>query len=322
MPTDIYQDIRVNGETVYHGRRECETRWRVLKPFMERFQHHDTFKVLDFGANYGYFSWRIHEDYPQAHITTIDSRPLLKVLYKINKPVNMLQLDNMDTDMLREHAEDNRYDVILLMSILHHFDNYEEILEIFQSMSNHLIIEADYPNKPNFKDNQKEIHHHLMKYNPCQLNTWIGHDRPIYHLNQYETPIMGVVAAGQGKAQKSLKDLQHIFDWIDLQVYPGTLNLGLYYPLHINWTIKFDNYETYPLTLNGLPVLAIQDPRLPNPYRLEIISRYKLRELFGLADNQTVIVGLDNRDVWEDKSKSYNYELDMYMKLLRSEGKI
>ena len=300
MDKDIYQDIRVNGETVYHGRRNCETRWQVLKPFMERFRHHPTFRVLDFGANYGYFSWRIHEDYPQAHITTVDSRPILKVLYKINKPDNMVQLDNMDTDMLREHAENNQYDVILLMSILHHFDNYEEILEIFQSMSDHIIIEADYPHKPNFKHNEKEIHTHLMSKNITQLNKWITHDRPIYHLNDNEISMKGIVASGSGLAKQSVTIINKLFNWVGESMYPGTLNLGIDRPLYFNWRVYLDAYVICEMYLNGLPVLMIRDTTRPyDPARLELMSPYYLRDYFDLNDHSPVVVSVDKRNEYD-----------------------
>jgi 2-polyprenyl-3-methyl-5-hydroxy-6-metoxy-1,4-benzoquinol methylase len=130
---DTYQDIRIKGETVWKGRRECESRWKSIKPFLERYKNHKTFKVLDFGANYGYFSWRIKEEFSHAEIDMVDSREMLKLIYNINQPEDMTIFENMDTDTLKEHAEKHRYDLILAMSILHHFDNYDEILSMFQT---------------------------------------------------------------------------------------------------------------------------------------------------------------------------------------------
>lgn len=317
MDTEIYQDIRIQGRTVWHGRRECETRWTVLQAFLERYKYKTNFKVLDFGANFGYFSWRIKEDYPHAEVDIVDSRPLLRVLDELNSYDGVTLYENMDTTALRSHAENHYYDLILAMSILHHFDNYDEILSIFKEMSDTIIIETDYPDTPNFKGNQKGVYEHLHKYsNPIQLNTWLPHDRPIYYISKGETPIEGVVAAGQGKATVSLSNIKHLFDWIHLDIIPGTLNLGLFYPLHINWTIRVGAYEIYPLTLNGLPVFALQDPRLPNPYRLELISPYHLRSLFNLNDNQSVILSVDNINTWELRDKPYNYDLEMYLKIL------
>lgn len=254
---------------------------------------------MDFGANYGYFSWRIKEEFPDAEIDMVDSREMLKLIYNINQPKDMAIFENMDTDMLKEHAENHRYDLILAMSILHHFDNYDEILSILQEMSDTVLLEVDYPDKPNFKGNHIEVYNHIMTKHPIKLNDWIKHDRPIYYLNKNEAPINGIVASGSGLAKQSVNVINSLFKWFGHEMYPGTLNLGLERPLYLNWRVLLDSYVISEMFLNGLPVFAIRDTNLDYNYnRLELLSPYCLRDLFNLKDNDPVIVSINVENEW------------------------
>jgi hypothetical protein len=296
---DTYQDIRIKGETVWKGRRECESRWKAIKPFLERYKNHKSFKILDFGANYGYFSWRIKEEFPHAEIDMVDSREMLKLIYNINQPENMAIFENMDTDTLKEHAETHHYDLILAMSILHHFDNYDEILSILQEMSDTVLLEIDYPDKPNFKGNQEDVFQHVMTKHPIKLNDWVAHDRPIYYLSKYEVPINGIVASGSGLAKQSVNVINSLFKWVGCEMYPGTLNIGIERGIYFNWRLHLDSYVVCEMFLFGLPVMMIRDTKLKyDPSRLELLSPHCLRDYFNLEDNSAVVLSVDVHNEW------------------------
>lgn len=289
-----YQDIRVYGETVSRGTRECESRYEAIKPFLERYKNKKSFTVLDFGANYGYFSWRIKEDYPNAQITMVDSRELLKLLYKINSidGVNLISkyMDENEIKCLEQ------YDLILLMSVLHHFENPAEIFDIFYQKGETILCEADYPDHPNFTGRQEQIHEHLITKNPAQINKWLKHDRPIYYFNKEEVVMDGVIWSGAGLAKESMKWLDPIFDYFNLTMFPGTLNVGLFEPIEFNTQIRIHDYELIPVYLNGLPVLALRyDVPERSRKRLELISPYNLRNLFNLQDEDIVTISIEKR---------------------------
>lgn len=295
---DIYQDIRIQGKTVIKGRRECETRYRVLKNLLDRYDKYDSFSLLDFGANYGYFSWRIKEDYPNAEITLIDSRPLLKLLYESNKE-NGINLINktMDLEAIEKFKEDHHYDIILLMSILHHFPEPESVLDTFKEMGEILITEIDYPTVPNFMNNQKEIYNLVQKENPIQINSWIDHDRPIYYINDNDGSIKGKVMSGSGLATKSFKILNNVFQWFNFPMYPGTLNVSLEKGLIFSPRFKVDSYIFTKIYLNGFPVFIIKDTNLNTSNKfLEIVSPFKLREKFDFEDGDDVIISFKKED--------------------------
>jgi hypothetical protein len=298
LEDDIYQDIRIYGQTVFNGRRNCETRYQVLQNFMERYKN-KKIKILDFGSNYGYFTWRLHEDYPKMELTAVDRRPMLRLLYELNNHENITIISNdMNLEMIKEHAQNHHYDIILLMSVVHHFENPEMVLDTFQQMGDVLIVEADYPDVPNFKGNQKYVYDHLITKNPIQLNTWIEHDRPIYYIANNETYLKGKVSSGSGLAQETFKFLNEIFDWIGVQEYPGTLNIEL--EKGITWDSFFNigNHSFIQMFLNGLPVLAIKDVTLnpPNTF-LELVSTHNLRERLKLKDGDEVVISFNSDNI-------------------------
>jgi SAM-dependent methyltransferase len=291
-----YQDIRVNGKTISKGVRECESRYEALLPFLDRYKKRKTFTVLDFGANYGYFSWRIKEDFPNAEITMVDPRPLLKLLYDINnvKGIKLISqyLHDFQIQTLGE------FDLILLMSVLHHFDNPNSILDIFLEIGETLIIETDYSDIPNFTNRQKEIQDYLKTKNPIQINKWIAHDRPIYYLNKNERGIIGKVTSGQKIAQANIPHFNWIFDWFGIELFPGTLNIVLNKPINFESIFKINNYSFIQMYLNGFFVLAIKDTLLtPNYYYLEVVSPINLREKFNLEDEDEVLISFNTKQV-------------------------
>lgn len=291
LDDDPYQDIRVRGETIDYGRRECESRYEIIKLFLERYDK--PFTVLDFGANYGYFSWRIKEDFPNSEITMIDSRPVLELLTKINNydGINLISKD-MSLGEIIQHGESHSYDLVLIMSIIHHFPEPESTLDAFINMGETIIIETDYPNVTNFTNSQERIYNHLMTKNPIQINKWVHHDRPIYYLNKNEFEVTGKVASGSGTSKNTTKHFNNTLGWFKSSCYPGTLNINL------DNDIKFNNimllYGAYSLMrvyLNGFPVLALRDitADIPDNF-IELISDNHLRTKFNLNDGDEVIL--------------------------------
>ena len=300
MDEDQYQDIRVNGKTVSYGRRECESRYKAIKPFLERYKDRESFTILDFGANYGYFSWRIKEDFPNAKITMVDSRPLLKLLYQINNTEGMTLLsEDMDINRIKEYGTDNHFDLIVLMSIIHHFQNPEEVIDVFMTMTETVLCEINYPDQPCFTGLQERVHNHLFKMNPIQINSWIDHDRPVYYVNKNEGGITGRVKSGSGQAQLNIPNINQ-FEWFGIKMFPGTLNIDLTKGIKFNETIKMGAYTLAPMYINGFPVFAIKDYNLTPPDTfLEIISPINLRKKFNLKNEDEVFISFEKRNVKE-----------------------
>lgn len=286
-----YQDIRVNGKTVSKGTRECESRYEAIKPFLERYRYKDRFTVLDFGANYGYFSWRIKEDFPNAEVTMVDSRELLKLLYKINNVPGTHLISKHQH--LKDIEDMEHYDLILLFSILHHFENSGDMLDAFIDKADAILCEIDYPDKPNFTGRQEQIHTHIMTKRHTQINKWVPHHRPIYSIIPNEVVFNGVINSGSGLAKTTVERLNKTFKWFGIEMYKGTLNVRIDGEIEFYDFLRVHNYQIIKVYLNGLPTLAIRPINVDcNPKRLELISTIGLREFFTLTDGSEVSISI------------------------------
>jgi hypothetical protein len=68
-----YQETWIKGcPTGEAFQRECASRYEPIKAVLGEYKR--PFSVFDFGANMGYFTFRIAEDFPQATVIAVDNR--------------------------------------------------------------------------------------------------------------------------------------------------------------------------------------------------------------------------------------------------------
>lgn len=138
-----YQDIWVNGEVKKPGIRDCESRWNMMKPEFDKWRR--PFTVLDFGANLGYYSLRLVEEYDctVVAVESIYTDWLMQVLDE-NKQDRIVLLDKKFTlDDIKLLAEVEHFDLVLALSVMHHVEggSYHDILGAFVSLGDVLISE-------------------------------------------------------------------------------------------------------------------------------------------------------------------------------------
>jgi len=158
-----YQDIIKNGQVI-KGVRECETRYQAIKPILERFNR--SFSVLDIGANLGYFSFRIAEDFPKSTITMIENLyadQLLNLCIENNKDNIILLKKHLDSTVLKNLSSCEHFDVVLSLSVIHHINDTEETIKNIEDLGDLIIIET-----PHYLDsgscgqkNLKQIYDHV-----------------------------------------------------------------------------------------------------------------------------------------------------------------
>ncbi|WP_430788230.1 class I SAM-dependent methyltransferase [Virgibacillus flavescens] len=138
----MYQDIWVKGKVIQKGRRECDNRYNKIKEYLTKYHFNEPFTVLDIGANFGYFSFRIAEDF-DASVTMIESNSEINEIVKQNDN-DKVKLINQHVSVkdLKRIMQGENFDVILALSILHHFENYEEIIDTMLNASKLSFIEA------------------------------------------------------------------------------------------------------------------------------------------------------------------------------------
>jgi SAM-dependent methyltransferase len=310
MRNEIYHDVWIRGNIVRNGDRPCPDRFRVIQNFLQRYLNPiKKFRVLDFGANMGYFSYNTAYEFPNADVTLVDYEPLLPCIHQLNGlPNTELIHQFMNTEDIRSLLNTSKFsfiktkpfDVCYVMSVLHHFENFEEIIDMFIEASDSVIFEVGYPEEvPEVNvDRVRPIYEYIHKYNPIQINRWIYHDRPMYYVNKNEQGFEGTVHAGAGQASRLTfpaieYQLQHTFKQ---EIFPGTLNVRLDNPIELrNYFYVAEVYRIYPAYLNGLPVYIIQPGEEKKVQEVEIISPYKLRDKFNLIDGSKVTISLEKR---------------------------
>ena len=143
MTLEQYQDIWVNGKVKEPGIRDCGLRWEMIKPQLDRWKR--PFTVLDFGANLGYYSLRLVEEYDctVVAVESIYTDWLMNVLNE-NKQDRVILLDKKFTlQDIQALSEVEHFDLVLALSVMHHVEGgtYEEILEAFASLGDVMISE-------------------------------------------------------------------------------------------------------------------------------------------------------------------------------------
>jgi 2-polyprenyl-3-methyl-5-hydroxy-6-metoxy-1,4-benzoquinol methylase len=152
MVVERYQDEWVRGKVVVKGERECEHRYSVIKSFLQ--EYHRSFTLLDIGANIGYFSFRIAEDFPDAIVVAIEGKPrflkkLLEVAEKNNRDNVIIIGKKLSVENISRLAELEHFDVVIGMSVIHHiYQDPIEGLNAFLKLGDHLILE--FPNESKY----------------------------------------------------------------------------------------------------------------------------------------------------------------------------
>lgn len=135
----MYQDIWVKGKLFKKGSRECAARYEHIKKYLNKLDK--PFTVLDIGANSGYFSFRIAEDF-DATVTMIESRKgIVNIMEKNNNNKVKLIHKRVNVNDLNDLAKNNHYDVVLALSFIHHSDDYGKLANAIFKLGDHVFIE-------------------------------------------------------------------------------------------------------------------------------------------------------------------------------------
>ena len=141
---EVYQDQWVKGRIMDRGVRECASRYEALRPLLSQYTR--PFTVLDLGAALGYFSFRILDEFPLARVVAIDDDPRLFYQCLANESGRLVFLEKRVTDTdLRLLANCEHFDVVLALNVIHHFDEWQNVLASLWRMGDHLITETPHP---------------------------------------------------------------------------------------------------------------------------------------------------------------------------------
>ncbi|MDR3624838.1 MAG: class I SAM-dependent methyltransferase [Chlamydiales bacterium] len=143
----FYQDLWLKGRCIYKGQRDCQERYQHIANLCSQFKR--PIKVLDIGANCGYFSFRLAEQFSGTFIMVEAGRWALKQLIplydKNNLPNTVLLTKNLNLEDLLLLADTEHFDIVLAMSVMHHFsENYADVFKCLTQLGTYLFFE--HPN--------------------------------------------------------------------------------------------------------------------------------------------------------------------------------
>lgn len=142
MTAKPYQETWLRGASVSSDfQRPCAERYEPIRAFCAQFKR--PFSVLDLGANFGYFSLRIAEDFPHAICIAVDKKPGLTDLCLRNDAANVIHLNRhltgRDLDTL---ARCEHFDVVLALNVLHHIADWPDAVDAVMALGDHVIVET------------------------------------------------------------------------------------------------------------------------------------------------------------------------------------
>lgn len=198
----MYQDLWIKGKLVKKGQRSCAGRYEAIRDYLlrtrfqgrERTQDHAQdrdlspnrgldrdgslsrkrpLEVLDLGANAGYFSFRLAEDF-DANVTMIESSPQIKEYHRLNANRNVSLIHKrVDVKYLQQLARSRRYDVVLALSVVHHFRDYPQLIDVLFKLGGCLFIEPpsieEKKNSPSASGLIVGIYRYLLPHAPYIL---------------------------------------------------------------------------------------------------------------------------------------------------------
>lgn len=158
-----YQPIIVNDEVVTkkEGLEYIQKRYEAVKQVLLKYKR--PFKVLDIGANNGFFSLKIVKDF-DAVCVLADGTERLTDICTLNTNTNrLIHLQKYFTiNDIKELERREHFDVILALLVLHHVDNWMEWIKVLFKLGDNVIIEIPSENDPiNQFENTKRLARYL-----------------------------------------------------------------------------------------------------------------------------------------------------------------
>lgn len=141
----LYKGSALSETRVYRGsgaNEVIEQRYQTVKAVLDKYEGRPI-KILDIGANNGYFSFSAARDFPNSTVVMAEGRPYLKSICEINQVKNIVCLEKRFTsEDLEELAKREHFDVVLCLHVLHHQTDWEKWVPALKKLGDQVIIET------------------------------------------------------------------------------------------------------------------------------------------------------------------------------------
>ena len=276
-----YQDVWVKGAVVERGERDCAPRYEAIKKVAARFKR--PFTVLDIGANLAYYSVRLAEDF-DCTVLAVEPGPWMPSVLSRNDNPRVLGVRRaLSLADLRELADVEHFDLVLGLSVTHHFDApFADVLREIRRLGFATILEL--PTEPN-ACGQKSVRETFIPDDAKLLgmfDTHLGGTRPLVLVTDdnpalvrsyWGSPVEGspvTIVADWKTKKKTIRDVTS--DWargINLETW---LQLGPVFPsreyvakllANSKPSEKHGDLKAWNIVLQGdaVRVIDFRDPR-------------------------------------------------------------
>ncbi len=258
-----YQETWICGQaTEQEFQRPCADRYEPIHDFMMNYKR--PFSVFDLGANLGYFSFRAAEDF-HATCVMADSRPELLGLLKKNAGLNTTWLNGrFGPSHLNSLADCESFDVVLALSVLHHFaEGWRYALDALRRLGDWVIVElpsVDDTGSLNGHLGEDMVEYvetipgvkHLQDF-PSHMS---GKPRPMFLIPGLGNRLIKQSVDALDRGAPPLKDvtIESDFDWKMIHIQHGDvsgleekrpfipgMNLWNFLLMNGSWPLKTDN---------------------------------------------------------------------------------
>jgi CTP-dependent riboflavin kinase len=311
-----YQDIWVKGKVVEAGYRDCATRWQSIAQEVSSIV--GSFTVLDLGAQTGYYSYRLAEQFGARCLAVEPSNP--KLTHKVEKDNG-----NARVTWLRRHLDVKSllklgsFDVVLALSVLHHQSDWRGMLEALRSMTRGtLVVEAPHPKeKLNVAPARFELS--AIYEDVSSTGRWIGQapgvwdpklSRGLFAEDRQPMLFTGEVFSGSGNNGKhAVRFIDEIAEVLGYRPFPGSLNLkteikdlrqrlGPWISQYIDPSRgpNKGDYQLWPARFGGIEGhVMVPGKRGHGSHCIELVAPVGLRETLNLEDGSKVSVSVGPR---------------------------
>jgi hypothetical protein len=306
-----YQPTWQDGAVVAAGERECADRYEVIRGVLAAVAQDGPFTTLDLGAAQGYFATRAAEDF-DCQVTAVDSDRRLAAAASQRVRTSIQRIDAVG---MRRMA---RHDVVLALSVLHHFRDWPVILNQVRACRRWAVIEVPHPGERWMRSAAARhqlgaLHDAVAAVATRRLGEFerTGRDgsrhlRPMFLVPGTIRTVTGTVFSGSGTCSRKLRPDLHargLDKHLGYQPYPGSLNLRCEEPVElgapaVNWPGKIGSkkrpYWFWPAWI-GKHACHAMDPagRGHGPNCIEVVAPTKLRDTFKLGDGDTLRIDVE-----------------------------
>lgn len=167
-----YQSIIVNGQVVrvkpVHD-EEQYLKYAAIHDVLKRIDH--PLKLLDLGACSGFFALKAAEDFPTSHsvmIDLLDRTTDICVANTDRNNISYLQKRFAFQDFA-ELSRREQFDVVLILNVLHHCGEWNQMFNELKKMSSYVIIDIPPPEDLIRGSNCATMIHHMQTKENSQL---------------------------------------------------------------------------------------------------------------------------------------------------------